>query len=741
MNVNSQENQRSAEEGISTGNSQSIFREAKEDEISNPCDLRKLSLGLRRHYLLILICGALFAGLGIYAAHYLASTYTAESILLFQEDKPKNIDENQPMIFFSLPTLIEMIKLPSHFESMKSLLGLELDPSDLSGMVSIPVPKDRSNFLRIQAKGSNPTLVVDVANTLAKIAVKDAQDFYRRQIMTQQESFISQFDKMHQKLSLQSQEIEEYKTKHQYYDMDPAVSSELTALEETKRKFLDASLLYNGLVVEYENLKNDTENLPAHVLDELAVTSAITPTETQITTISSQLIEAKVKYSPSNPKIKILEDQLKLLQRQAEQEANSKDSAAGVNVQKNRNLLKEDLNIQLMKMESKVRAAQKQMEELSADLARKEKQLTDLPKKQMEFSKLLQNKGITDEEFKNLNATLLTIELLLNNPPSDLQLYQLSTKASPLANSLPLGDLLLDLIPIIALLLGVSFGTCIALMMEYMDTRYCTTKQLEYSYTVPTLTQIPEMKFLNRKNGEQKTLFYVRKLAEQIDYLKPRSESSVLTITSSVDNEGKSCLAYYLARYWERLGERVILLDMDYNLNRFIDKSPLTQSGIADYLREKASLQELIIKGEPDHISVRDYDLGLKELIKSNRMRQLIEGLKGSYDRIIIDAPSVIKSNYATNLAALADINLFVIGSSKVKSKYIDASLKELESQGIRPEGIILNRVLPVYIDDVRILEERRRGLFAFVRDLFSSKDSLKTEDKIIDSSQVRDDD
>ena len=92
----------------------------------------------------------------------------------------------------------------------------------------------------------------------------------------------------------------------------------------------------------------------------------------------------------------------------------------------------------------------------------------------------------------------------------------------------------------------------------------------------------------------------------------------------------------------------------------------------------------------------------MKELIKSTKMGELLRTLKQNFDIIIIDSPGVINEDYTLNLAACSDFCLFIVGSGVVEKHFIDESLQVLDDSGIRPLGIVLNRVLPFYIDDER---------------------------------------
>ncbi len=99
----------------------------------------------------------------------------------------------------------------------------------------------------------------------------------------------------------------------------------------------------------------------------------------------------------------------------------------------------------------------------------------------------------------------------------------------------------------------------------------------------------------------------------------------------------------------------------------------------------------------------------LKELIKSQKMKDLWAQVNKDYQVIIIDTPGLIDDIYAANLAAFCDMNIFVIGSSVSSKELIDTALYELEYQHSRPTGLLLNQVPARYIFDNRVIGEMEK--------------------------------
>lgn len=696
----------------------SLFKEVETENFMDRYDLRKLFLGVQRHLLVILLSVLLWTALGSYVAYSLMTTYEAESVVLYQEDVPKSLSGGYTLTNLSLPTVLDMIKLPAHFQAVKSILGLDLSAKQLETMTDVPTPRNSSNLIRIITKGDNPNLVIDIANTLARVSVKSSQEFTQKQLQIALDNFKSQLEIARQKLTSQLQAIEDFKKTNQYFAMDAEYTSLLKEIADAQARLQNATLRYNSLLVEYENLKREVDILPDQVVvTTSALDNQFNPLQTRISNIEASLSEARSKYAKGNPKIRALEEELEGLIAKGN-EAPKKELTRE---KLEKNPVKEKLNLELMLMQGKVRSAQKTKQDIALSAAKLQKQLEHLPSLQIAFSKLLQEKQIDVEQVKFLNTAMETTQLMVNIPKGSIELYQLADKAKTK------DAWWVDLLPVLGLLFGLGSGILIAMFLEMRDNKLWTPKQIDLAYHLPVLTVMPEMPFFSKKNAQERTLFFIRTLSERLERtvkklpdssLKDRKTQFSIACTSSIDKEGKSCIAYYLANYYQKIGKKTLLIEFDPRQNPFADEAPAPAASLENYLNNHASLNDIISHGYIDRIRLEKPDPNMKELIKSEQMVRLWNDLNKNYDIIILDAPGIIKENYALNLCAMADLCLFIIGSSQVPKNVIDESLKELNLFGIRPCGIVLNRVLPVYIDDERIKQESKKSRNKWLQNL-----------------------
>lgn len=688
---------------------QSVFKKITSEEFSDQYDTRKLYLGTWRHLVLIFLCGALFALGGYMAQRKFSNTYEAEAVLLYHqsEDAPEVLDGAFNLTNFTIATVLDIIKTPKHLEAVKTRLGLDIDPEQIGQMIQIPTPRSDSNMIRIIARTDNKNLAVDIANSLAQIAVKDNQEYTRIQLRETLENIRRQQGLIQRSLVDQLSDIEQFKKANQFFEMDPSAAKILEEAEQARRAKEEAELEYQSLAEQYENLRREVESLPDYMPIDRESTNS--PLQVRIVSLETKLAEARGRYTADNPKVLQMENELKELMEKSTGKGGREEEQFY-----ERNALKDQLALELLHLKGRVKSAEKVKEKVEQRLKNIEKRLQSLPVKQMELVKLLQLKDITEEQIRYLARAGETTQLMVNMPKGSVQLYQLAQKAFPWKEGL-----WVDLLPLIGFLFGAGGGVCCAIFIEMMDPKLRTSRQVDMYYTIPCVSVIPELPALSRKNVEERMLFFVRQISEIVErmILKARKSVSIVNFSSSNAGEGKTTFAYLIAKYKNNLGKKTLLLELDWRANPWNSKGE--GKGLADYLEGNASFEETLSEEPFPRVSIQRNHPRMKELLKSDKMHLFLEEAKKRFPLILIDSPGVIEEDCATNIAEKSDATLLFVGSTKVKKAKVDVTLSTLDRVGVRPFGIVLNRVKPVYIDDMRIkleMKKSNRQLFRWTK-------------------------
>ncbi len=677
----------------------SIVRRGGIEDLASRFDVVKIFRGILRRLWLVVVSAILFAlGFGFLALH-LQSTYVADAYLMFEVQTSKFLPRNLPLGHFTMTSATEMVTLPSHLNAVRAILGLDLTEQELAKMVEVKPPMGDSNLIDITVSAPNANLATDIANTLATVVVKDAQEFAKRQLKSANDYLAAQVATLESKIDDKIKQIAKFRKEHSFIDITPEGMMAVKGMVDSERRLQDAIATYNSLLIEYENLRRETARMPDTIVRSLVEDN---PLQRRVIQAELGLLEAKTRYAPENPKIKILEAELDELNAMMAR-PQKKDPAHRPFQQVEKNSVKEQLNLNLLSLRGKVRSSQKLKDDLASAIESQRKNMDNLPAEEMEFSRMLDEKGRYEADLKETEAIMKATEMMLKLGKGDIDIYLPASKAQAV------DSLFLDLLPLVGFLVGIGFGLALAAFLEIIDPKIRTSRELEGAYTVPCLITIPELAKLTPKTAEERLRPFVSYLEESITRGMRPHDHEILAVTSSIKDEGKSTIAYCLACEYKRLNKKVALVEWDPKPSSFFDAGDTARKNIMDYLRGNASFDEIVHHGDISRVVVGQ-ETNIKEFIRKGPMKQLIDELRRQFDVVIFDTPGVMDHDHTLNVLVHADHTLFVIGSNQVNRDYVDTSLRECELVDVVPIGIVLNRALKIFVDDIRIQVEGGRS-------------------------------
>lgn len=174
------------------------------------------------------------------------------------------------------------------------------------------------------------------------------------------------------------------------------------------------------------------------------------------------------------------------------------------------------------------------------------------------------------------------------------------------------------------------------------------------------------------------------------------NDLKVISLTSTVANEGKTTTAYYLAKSYAELGKKVLLMDCDLrkgSLKKFFTVKSRV-SGISEYVSGQS--KDFIYQTNIDGLFV--VLSGKKppnptELLSTPSFEKMLEVLKEEFDLIIIDTPPMGIGADATIVGRKVDGVLMVVRNNFVSKKSVKKVKDDLVRTGSKVVGVVLNRI------------------------------------------------
>ena len=179
--------------------------------------------------------------------------------------------------------------------------------------------------------------------------------------------------------------------------------------------------------------------------------------------------------------------------------------------------------------------------------------------------------------------------------------------------------------------------------------------------------------------------------------LTGESACKVITVTSSLQSEGKSVTACNLGLSFAAADKRVLLIDCDLRkpkVGRLLQLN--APNGLSNVLMEPRLLNEAVLPFENTKMHVilaGNIPPNPSELLGSTRMEKLLQELKRHYDYIILDSPPINMVTDAVVLANQTDGVLFVVRANHAERGGVMHAIDQLEYAHAKVLGFVLNGV------------------------------------------------
>jgi capsular exopolysaccharide synthesis family protein len=258
-----------------------------------------------------------------------------------------------------------------------------------------------------------------------------------------------------------------------------------------------------------------------------------------------------------------------------------------------------------------------------------------------------------------------------------------------------------------ALLLGLMVGAAGVVVVDRMDQRIHTVRELRSILGLPVLAQIDqvgpeqleefgEIGMLCDLKPRSLVAEGYRSIRTNIDFLRRSRRIQVVLITSPRAGDGKSVSASNFAISVAQTGRKVLLVDCDLRRPSQHRVHRLGNTiGMSDVLTGRFAHEEVIKKTVVptlDLITAGDELPNPAELLTSQRLGETIETLRAHYDFIILDSPPILAVTDPAILSTVADGVILVVRASTLRHDQAEATLDKINSSARHGRQRLLKR-------------------------------------------------
>ncbi len=342
-----------------------------------------------------------------------------------------------------------------------------------------------------------------------------------------------------------------------------------------------------------------------------------------------------------------------------------------------------------------------QLEAINQKLKEEQAQIYSLQEKSLEYKILRREVDTYRTIYNDLLKRLKDLEISQRMTIPQVQILDKAEVPSSPIKPTPEKDIFKAIV--ISLFLGI--GLCY--FLEYADSTLKTSEDVEFYTKLPFLGYIPSVYREIRRKEKKELIAYLKPYAHASEAFRNLRVSLIFSfpedkplktilVTSSLPNEGKSFIASNLAITFAQAKEETLLIDADMRKGRLAEIFDLNpRDGLSNLLAGMCKLEEAIIVSPVPGLSFIGRGPSTPnpaELLSSQKIIDILEGLKKRFKRIVIDAPPTIGVSDTVLLGDKVDGLVFVIKSNSTSLNTINEARKLLGKK-IKIIGAVLNNL------------------------------------------------
>ena len=591
---------------------------------------------------------------------------------------------------YSMATQVERLQT----SDIRKLVAEKIGSQSLPTLTITSV--EGTQIIEIDAEGDNPETVAAAPNALMDIYVGEAEGNSGSELTKALTFASTNATKAQENLKTAENKLRDFKQKHNIQELQSNQQSQVALVQGLSGAFDAAAQQLQVLNARMATTKAEMSTMgeKQNGLLSLFADPAIQAIENQISTVSIQLktlTNLPGKFVPGSQALAAPTYELKLLhlrEKELAQQFNARNTRLNPTYAAFNDALFQD----------RVQASELQVKEdiLRRQLADAKVRLANFPAWEADYESLQRDANGAKQSLNLFSSKQFDLALRKQTVRKSSEVMERAlVPTSPIRPRKATNIVL-------AGLLGVFLGLCLALLQELFDDRINNPEEAERVLRVPTLGHIPMieeegLRLIRDISTFSPLMEAYRSLRTNINFAAVGSQLRSLVVTSSVPAEGKSTTVANLAMAMALDNKRVIVVDADLrrpSLHKLFKKD--SSPGLTDLLVGTHTIDEVI--QETNVPGVRVIPAGSPppnpaELLGSAAMGHILEVLEQICDIVIFDSPPTLAVADAVVLASRTDGVLLLVGYGETKKTSTKKAIEILSRASANLLGVVLNRI------------------------------------------------
>ncbi|HEY9669617.1 MAG TPA: polysaccharide biosynthesis tyrosine autokinase [Coleofasciculaceae cyanobacterium] len=591
--------------------------------------------------------------------------------------------------------------------NLKDEKGQVLEPNELKEKLSMKIIGG-TDVLHLSYKSRDPEEAAAVVNKLMSLYIENNIITNQTEAAAAREFLTRQIPQTEATVRQQEAALRTFKEKNNVVDLSEEARAAVTMISTLDNQITSAKAELEKATAQSTALSNKLglNSQEAMAVSSLSQSSAVQGVLKELQGVETQLATQRSRFREDSPTIVSLEEKRAslqtLLQEQTEQVVGSQTQVPEALLQigeLKQNLIKEFVASEVQRL-TLARGLASLYNSRSA-YQQRANILPQLAQQQQELERKLETAQST---YKALLQNLQEAQLAQNEKTSNARIIEPAPVPekplpAPKAPVLLLGGML-----------GAFLSTTTVLLLEMSDRSIKTLKEVKELFPYPLLGVIPvfDKKSLYR-NRDGKLIppeisirdapyslvsEIYRMIQTNLKFISPDKELKIITVTSSVSQEGKSTISANLAAAIAQLGRRVLLIDANM---RYPSQHHIwglnNVAGLSEVIVGKVEFRAAAceVMDDLDVLTSGVMPPNPLALFSSKRTASMMKDFSEKYDFVIIDAPPLMPTADTLTLSQMTDGILLVARLELVDSASINSAKEMLERAGQNVLGLVVN--------------------------------------------------
>ena len=697
-------------------------------------DLSNYLLVVKRRWKPATIIFASTVLLGLLASSFTKPSYQAEGRLLFKipafkvvgsSIAPNSLEGGEagdlkPLVSTQNPISTQMEVLTSQpllqklIEQLdlKNDKGKPLKAIDLKPVLTAKIIGG-ADILQVNYKNRNPKQAAKVVNALMNIYLENDILTSRNEAESAREFMNKQLPQTQRAVNESEVALRKFKQQNNVVDLSEEGKSAVgiignleTTINATKAQ-LDEATAQSTELKKKVNLNSQE----AIAVSAVSQSSAIQGILTQQQDVERQLATESSRFSDSNPIIIGLKEKQSKLTTLLEQQIRN---TIGTKTQVPQGLLrigdlKQNMIRESLQSEVQRDGLIKKLASLQTSRTAYTKRVAVMPQLVQTQRQLERQLEVSQSTHQSLLKKVQELQLIKTKNISTARIITSAVVPEKADNTMRM------LVSGLGVLLGALFGTSAIAYLENKDKSLKTVNEIDklFGYTLLGVIPADKKRKKVRPNDQAPVLTTLevsvrdtphsvtsemsRSIQSNLRFLGFEKQLKIITITSSIANEGKSKVAANLAAAIAGVGQKVLLIDADMRVpyQHQFWKLPL-KKGLSDILGGKSKLNQIswTVMDNLDVITAGSRPKNTLSCLESVQMKALLQEVSDLYDFIIIDTPPLLVAADTLSVANITDGVLLVSRPGVIDGDSARAAQEKLKMANANMLGLIVNGVI-----------------------------------------------